>query len=84
MVTASRRKTSLTLDSAALDEAKDLGISVSAIADAAIQRAVSDAHRSRWLMENAEAFIAQATWHELTGHPLAAILRSVGAASGKG
>ena len=76
MATASKRKTSLTLDAAMLDAAKDLGINVSAVADAALQRAIENARRSKWLEENAEAFAAQAAWHESHGHPLAEIMTS--------
>lgn len=81
MTAASRRKTSLTLDATALDAARDLGINVSAVADAALRRAVSDARRRRWLEENADAFAAQAEWHERNGHPLSDILVSPGHAS---
>jgi antitoxin CcdA len=75
---AAKRKTSLTLDADALDAARALGINISAVADAALRRAVSDAHRSRWREENAAAFAAQATWHEAHGHPLADILAGPG------
>ena len=81
MATASKRKTSLTLDAAALDAARDLGVNVSAVADAALQRAVTTARRRKWLDENADAFAAQAEWHERNGHPLADILASPGKAS---
>jgi len=76
LATASKRKTSLTLDAAMLDSAKDLGINVSAVADAALQLAIANARRSKWLDENAEAFAAQAEWHESHGHPLAEIMTS--------
>jgi len=74
MPAAARRKTSLTLDATALDAARDLGINVSAVADTALQRAVADARRREWLDDNADAFAAQAAWHERNGHPLADIL----------
>ncbi|MFG6082212.1 type II toxin-antitoxin system CcdA family antitoxin [Paracoccus litorisediminis] len=79
MVTAAKRKTSLTLDADALDAARALGVNVSAVADAALQRAVSEARRQQWLIENADAFAAQAQWHERHGHPLADIIASPGA-----
>ncbi len=81
MATAPKRKTSLTLDAAALDAARELGVNVSAVADAAIQRAVTKARRRKWLDENADAFAAQAEWHDRNGHPLADILASPGKAS---
>ena len=81
MAILTKRKTSLTLDADALDAARELGFNVSGIADAALQEAVAVARRRQWLEENAEAFAAQAAWHERNGHPLAAILASPGGVS---
>jgi antitoxin CcdA len=81
MVAASRRKTSLTLDGEALDRAKDLGINVSAVAEAALIQAVAETRRERWLAENAAAFAAQSEWHERNGHPLADIMTGPGQSS---
>lgn len=61
MTSATERKTSLTLDSAALDAAKTLDINVSAVAEAPGRN---------WLDENAKAFVAQSDWHDRNGHPL--------------
>lgn len=83
MIAASRRKTSLTLDAATLDFARQLGINVSAVADKALQSAVADARGRKWQDENAEAFAAQAAWHERNGHPLADIIASPGGATWK-
>ncbi len=84
MDTGAKRKTSLTLDSDALDAAREFGLNVSAVADAALHRAVADARRHRWLEENADAFAAQAEWHERNGHPLADILAGLAGATWKG
>lgn len=73
---ATKRKTSLTLNAALLDSARNLGINVSAVANAALKHAVEDAWRSKWLEENLETFAAQAEWHERNGHPLAEIISS--------
>lgn len=81
MTSAPKRKTSVTIDAAALDAARDLGLNVSAVADAALQQAVAEARRSKWLNENADAFARQAEWHERNGHPLVDILVSPGKAS---
>lgn len=81
MAATTRRKTSLTLDAAALDAARALGVNVSAVADAALREAVAEARRARWLADNAEAFKTQAAWHDSHGHPLADILTSPGQAS---
>ena len=71
---ATRRKTSLTLDAALLDSARELGVNVSAVADRALEQAVAEARHRQWLRDNAEAFAAQADWHAANGHPLADIL----------
>lgn len=81
MGSAVKRKTSLTLDSEVLDFAKTLEINVSAVAEAALKKAVAEARREQWLNDNAESFAAQAAWHERHGHPLAEIICSPGAAS---
>jgi antitoxin CcdA len=81
MGAATKRKTSLTLDSAVLDGAKELGINVSAVAEAALAKAVAEARRKTWLTENASIFAAQSEWHERHGHPLADIITAPGGSS---
>lgn len=81
MVSATKRKTSLTLDAELLDGAKALDINVSAVAEAALKNAVASARHAQWLQQNAEAFAAQAAWHERHGHPLADIMRGPGGAT---
>ncbi len=71
----------LTLDADVLDGAKELGLNVSAVAEAALGKAVAEARRTQWLEENAQAFAAQAAWHEQHGHPLADILLAPGGGS---
>jgi antitoxin CcdA len=78
MPAAAKRKTSLTLDGRMLDEARALGINVSAVANAALAKALTEARRQAWLEENAEAFAAQSAWHEKHGHPAADIMMSPG------
>ena len=79
-----KRKTSLTLDAQALDDARALGLNVSSVADDALRHAVAAARRQQWLKENASAFEAQAEWHATHGHPLADIMTGPGADSWKG
>lgn len=74
MTAATKRKTSLTLTADTLDSARELGVNVSAVADKALEQAVSAARREKWLAENAHAFAAQAEWHETHDHPLADIM----------
>lgn len=81
MAPAIKRKTSLTLDAEVLDSAKALEINVSAVAEAALKRAVTEARHKQWLNENADNFAAQTAWHERNGHPLAEIICAPGAAS---
>jgi len=81
VVSTTKRKTSLTLDAQVLDGAKAMGINVSAVAEAALRNAVSSARHVQWLQQNAEAFAAQAAWHERHGHPLADIMTAPGSAS---
>ena len=71
-----KRKTSVTLDADALDTAKVLEINVSAVAEAALLKAIAEARNKKWQAENADAFAAQAEWHERNGHPLADIIAS--------
>ena len=73
-----KRKTSLTLDAVALDDAKALGINISSVADIALSRAVAEAKHAQWLEDNADAFKAQSDWHAKNGHPLADIMTSPG------
>ncbi|WP_370398850.1 type II toxin-antitoxin system CcdA family antitoxin [Sulfitobacter sp. JB4-11] len=84
MTTATKRKTSLTLDAAALDAARTLGVNVSAVADDALRRAVAEAEQQNWLAENADAFAAQADWHDTHDHPLSDILAGPAGATWKG
>lgn len=81
MVSTTKRKTSLTLDAEVLESAKALDINVSAVAEAALKSAVTQARRTQWLNQNAQAFAAQAAWHERNGHPLADIISSPGGTS---
>lgn len=76
-----KRKTSVTLDADALDMAKVLEINVSAVAEAALLKAIAEAQNKKWQAENADAFAAQAEWHERNGHPLADIIASPGGSS---
>lgn len=83
MATKAKRKTSLTLNADVLDRAKALGINVSAVTEAALLKAIAEARHKQWLTENADAFAAQADWHERNGHQLAEIIAAPGASSWK-
>lgn len=81
MTSATKRKTSFTLDVEALDCARELGINVSAVAERALLNAVSEMQRKKWRDENTEAFARQSEWHECNGHPLADIMTTPGRSS---
>ncbi|WP_422050350.1 type II toxin-antitoxin system CcdA family antitoxin [Shimia sp.] len=83
MATITKRKTSLTLDAETLDDAKQLGVNVSAVAEAALIKAVAEARHKQWLEENKSAFADQSDWHERHRHPLADIMTTPGASSWK-
>ncbi|WP_306150260.1 MULTISPECIES: type II toxin-antitoxin system CcdA family antitoxin [unclassified Roseibium] len=74
MVAAARRSASLPLYPETLDQAKELGINVTEVAEDALEKAVSAMKHKRWLEENSDAFDAQREWHEQNGHPLADIV----------
>lgn len=75
---AAERKTSLTLNAAALDSAKAPEINVSAVVEEALMQIIAEARQKRWLKENADAFAAQVRWYEDNGHPLAEIIAGPG------
>ncbi len=81
MGSATKRKTSLTLDADLIDRARALGINLSGVAEAALADAVAEARRRQWQQENADAFAAQSDWHARNGHPLAEIIAAPGATS---
>ncbi len=74
MAESVKLKTSVSLDKDTLNAARELRISVSAVAEDALRRAVAEARQRRWQEENAATFAAQAEWHERHGHPLADIM----------
>ncbi len=81
MSRTTKRRTSLTLDATVLDEAGDLGLNVSAVANAALRRAVMQTRGQQWLKVGSNAFAAQAAWHEKNGHPLTDIIAGPGKSS---
>ncbi|MBI6630772.1 type II toxin-antitoxin system CcdA family antitoxin [Pontibaca salina] len=83
MMLATKRKNALALDAAALGGAKALGVDVSAVAEAALIKAVAEAQHEKWLAVNADAFASQAHWYTRHGHPLAAIMTAPGGSSWK-
>lgn len=72
MPSTPRRQTSLTLDRALLDEARDLGVNVSRAAEEGLAQAVGAARARRWQAENAPAIEAYNRFVAENGVPLSA------------
>lgn len=70
-VSTEKQRTNVTLTAANLAAARELGLNVSAISDAAVSVAVRTARAKAWAAENAEAISERRTWIEAHGTPLA-------------
>jgi len=69
--TTEKQRTNITLSAANLAAARELGLNVSAISDAALAEAVRAARAEVWARENAEAIAERRAWIEAHGTPLA-------------
>jgi antitoxin CcdA len=68
---AEKQRTNITLTAANLAAARELGLNVSAISDAAVAEAVRLAKAKVWALENAAAITERRVWIEANGTPLA-------------
>lgn len=66
-----KQRTNVTLTAANLAAARELGLNVSAISDAAVAEAVRLARADAWRKENAVAISERRAWIEANGTPLA-------------
>jgi antitoxin CcdA len=66
-----RRSTSLTLNRALLDEARELGVNVSRAAEEGVAHAIRAARARQWREENAEAIADYNRFVAARGLPLA-------------
>ena len=66
-----KQRTNITLTAANLAAARELGLNVSAISDAALAEAVRAAKAEAWARENAGAIAERRAWVEANGTPLA-------------
>ncbi len=66
-----KQRTNVSLNAATLAAARELGLNVSAISDAALAEAVRAAKAEAWARENAEAIAERRAWIEANGTPLA-------------
>mgnify|MGYP001236550385 FL=1 len=70
-VSAEKQRTNVTLTAANLAAARELGLNISAISDAAVSEAVRAARARAWAAENADAIAERRAWIETHGTPLA-------------
>lgn len=66
-----KQRTNVSLTASTLAAARELGLNVSAISDAALAEAVRSAKAEAWARENAEAIAERRAWIEANGTPLA-------------
>jgi len=71
--TTEKRRTNITLTAENLTAARELGLNVSAISDAALGEAVRAARAEAWAEENAAALSERRAWIEANGTPLAGL-----------
>lgn len=69
--TSEKKRTNITLTAANLVAARELGLNVSAISDAAVSEAVRLAKAEAWAQENATAIAERRAWIDANGTPLA-------------
>jgi len=69
--TSEKQRTNITLTADNLTAARELGLNVSAISDAALGEAVRAARAEAWAEENAAALSERRAWIEANGTPLA-------------
>ena len=69
--TAEKQRTNITLTAENLAAARELGLNVSAISDAAVGEAVRAARAAAWASDNAAAISERRAWIETNGMPLA-------------
>jgi len=66
-----KQRTNVSLTASTLAAARELGLNVSAISDAALAEAVRAAKAEAWARENAEAIAERRAWIEANGTSLA-------------
>jgi len=66
-----KQRTNVSITASTLAAARELGLNVSAISDAALAEAVRAAKAEAWVRENAEAIAERRAWIEANGTPLA-------------
>lgn len=70
MAAQPRRPTNLSLDAARVAEARDMGLNLSQLANAALRKAVQAERDRRWQVDNAALIAAKDAWIGKNGLPL--------------
>ena len=68
---ATKRATNVSLDTALVAEAQDLGVNISLASARGLEQAVKAARAERWLEENKAALDSSNAWVKANGLPLA-------------
>lgn len=69
--TGPKRPTNVSLDAALVDDARSLGVNVSAACEAGLRQELRTAREAAWLEENREAIASSNAFVEKYGLPLA-------------
>ena len=70
-VSVNKRRTNVSIDAGLLEAARELGLNVSAISEAALAETIRAARHAAWKDENAEALAQRRAWIAQNGAPLA-------------
>lgn len=70
-IAVSKRRTNVSIDAGLLDAARELGLNVSAISEAALAENVRAARAAAWQAENSTALAQRRVWIATNGAPLA-------------
>ena len=71
IATGKRKPVNLSLDTGYVQVARELGLNLSQISEAALKAATKQERERRWKEENREAIEAWNQWYEENGDPLA-------------
>lgn len=71
MIAGKRKAVNLSLDTGIVAAAREAGVNLSRVTEAALRMAVREEQERRWKKENEAAIAAFAEWYEREGDPLA-------------
>ena len=70
-MTTAKRRTNVTIAAPLLDAARDMGLNVSAISEAALAEHIATVRAATWEADNSAALKLRADWIDRNGPPLA-------------